>query len=105
MQKQDIKSPNKKNIDDQFGIFSSSFLPFCLDSSEESYSPFVINKYKDSGYTVYLLVNSILRIMLHLQMSIRGSTSCSSHIIFIYGVQVSAKTTLDYFVSPTFIVF
>ena len=29
---------------------------------------YVINKYKASGYTVYLLANSILKIMLHLQM-------------------------------------
>ena len=35
---------------------------------ESCLKPTVINKYKASGYTVYLQVNSILRIMLHLQM-------------------------------------
>ena len=30
--------------------------------------PFDINKYKASGYTGLLLVNSILKIILHLQM-------------------------------------
>ena len=31
-------------------------------------SKYVMNKYQASGYTIYLLINSILKIMLHLQM-------------------------------------
>ena len=31
-------------------------------------SSIVINQHKASGYTVYLLVNSILKVMVHLQM-------------------------------------
>ena len=29
---------------------------------------YVINEYKASGYTIYLLVNMILKVMVHLQM-------------------------------------